>query len=276
MKYNDQAFIELALQYKYVTQADVDKCLEIQKKLPGQVGIGEILRSHKYLEDTEYNIIITLLRYKTGPAAAKLAVSHTTGDSRTRDRHIAEVALREGLVSEDQLKECVEQQKKLQKEGQAKSLATIMVSRGYLSEKQAEFVCGDDAAVTSQYRQEDVARALQEKNREKNKAVSTSEANVAPISSLIIRQNDQQIGIFPLHKQEITIGRVQGADLVVNDCYVSRIHCKFICHTNLQQWELIDMMSCHGVFINEVKVVHRQTVKQGDLIRIGETILEVV
>lgn len=276
MKYNDQQFIELALQYKYVTQADVDKCLEIQKKLPGQVGIGEIMRSHKQLEDAEYNIIMTLLKYKTGPAA-RIVDPQPAVDSRARDRHFAEAALREGMINEEQLKESVELQKRMAREGQAKPLSAVMLSRGYITEKQFEFLEDNGAEVTSQYKREDVMRIMQEKNVRKNLEETTiAPTPEDPISCLVIRQGDKEIGIFSLdNKTEISIGRVQGADLVLNDCYVSRIHCKFIYHDKSRTWEVIDMMSCHGVFINGVRMSHRQTVKKGDLIRVGETLLEV-
>lgn len=66
-----------------------------------------------------------------------------------------------------------------------------------------------------------------------------------------------------------TIGRSSKNDIVVNDLFVSRIHCTLLVHSDGTA-EIFDLASANGTFVNGEKI-KRIFLKSSDKIQIGET-----
>lgn len=267
-EYKDEEFIKLALQYHYVTQSDVDSCLPIQVEMAGRTGIGEILRQHRYINDQQYNVITTLLKYKTNPVYKK--ESQVKQLAKSKDRQFAEASLRSRLITEAQLIECAELQKALEKDGESRSLAYVMMRKGYLTESDIAFIEEGGTPVTLKYTREESMELLDKLPVHLIGKKKTSEQ--FPV--LTVLQGEDVGKVYLLSKNEVTIGRVKGADIRLNDSYVSRIHCKIVYDNDNGVWEIIDMMSTHGVSVNAHKISQRQILCFGDRIRLGETVLE--
>jgi pSer/pThr/pTyr-binding forkhead associated (FHA) protein len=65
-----------------------------------------------------------------------------------------------------------------------------------------------------------------------------------------------------------TIGRNREAALPLRDRALSRRHA-VILHTPQEGFHLIDLNSMNGSFVNEVRIRHRQPLKDGDRLRMG-------
>jgi len=198
--YNDEDFIKLVLEYRYVRESDIEKCREFQAQMSVPLPIGEILRQKKYLTKDEYNVIITLLKYKTAPI------------------------------------------EKLKRKAKKK-------------------------------KEEDTFNIIEKNTSEEGEESYFLEEDSPPFLT-IIEGNDKG-KVYPLVKDEITIGRVRGADIRLDDCYVSRIHCKIIYNIETENWDIIDMMSSHGVYVNGERIPKKRGIKEGDQIQLGDTILKV-
>ena len=68
----------------------------------------------------------------------------------------------------------------------------------------------------------------------------------------------------------IIIGRSQDADIVVNDRYVSRIHCQLTIYDN-DKISIKDLGSKTGTFVNGKKIFNEYFLRGNDLIKIGLT-----
>ncbi len=76
---------------------------------------------------------------------------------------------------------------------------------------------------------------------------------------------------FTLTNQSLTVGRVDGCDIQVEEKEVSRNHCKVVCRDG--QVSIHDLASTNGTYVDD-KLVDSATLENGDLIRIGGTILK--
>lgn len=74
--------------------------------------------------------------------------------------------------------------------------------------------------------------------------------------------------VFLIEKKEVTIGRGEDRDLVVQDNAVSRRHCKIVLEED--GYYIIDEGSTNGTFVDGMKI-SREKLKSGDIIQIGET-----
>jgi predicted component of type VI protein secretion system len=68
----------------------------------------------------------------------------------------------------------------------------------------------------------------------------------------------------------ITVGRVAGCDIVINDAKASRRHARFIVESGVVEIE--DLDSSNGTLLNN-KPVTRRLLRDGDQVQIGKTIL---
>src|SRR5262245_49335645 len=83
-----------------------------------------------------------------------------------------------------------------------------------------------------------------------------------------------QGGEFPLgDTKEIVVGRSSDLDMVLVEDMVSRRHARIAC--NDQQIVIEDLGSTNGTFVNGEKI-KRATLKEGDRVLIGTSILKVV
>lgn len=105
---------------------------------------------------------------------------------------------------------------------------------------------------------------------------------VAPIESLerleiehtpsLLMISGPQIGRnFPIVEDEFMIGRAGHCDLPIEDELVSRHHCK-ICLTN-DGALLKDLGSTNGTLLNGRKIREDSTIREGDQIQVGSTVI---
>ncbi|MDW8262158.1 MAG: FHA domain-containing protein [Phycisphaerales bacterium] len=66
----------------------------------------------------------------------------------------------------------------------------------------------------------------------------------------------------------VTVGRANECSIAVHDALLSRRHCRI--EPMLDQWVITDLGSKNGTFIDNQRV-SRQTLRDGDIIRIGRT-----
>ena len=72
--------------------------------------------------------------------------------------------------------------------------------------------------------------------------------------------------------RELTIGRAENSDLVIDDEYASTQHAKLVLINN--DWLIQDLNSTNGTYIGENRIGTPAVVKVGQSIRIGKTIFE--
>jgi hypothetical protein len=91
------------------------------------------------------------------------------------------------------------------------------------------------------------------------------------VPHIIIRFNMAVIKDVQLDKNELTVGRKEGNDIVLDNQAVSGSHCKI--RKEKEDYVLVDNDSTNGTFINGRKVT-RETLKHKDQIRIARYSLE--
>lgn len=69
-----------------------------------------------------------------------------------------------------------------------------------------------------------------------------------------------------------TIGRAQGADIIVDAALVSRIHCRLEAQTD--GLTVLDLASTNGTFVNDQRI-ERARLAVGDRLRVGRVELKV-
>jgi len=109
-------------------------------------------------------------------------------------------------------------------------------------------------------------KALTEKTFLQPTARSSSEEPIPPNAYVIINGKDH----IPLEKPVINIGRRSTNDIILQDPMVSRDHAQL--RAQQGRYLLFDLSSTGGTYINNHRV-HTATLKPGDVIRLGKTIL---
>jgi len=69
-----------------------------------------------------------------------------------------------------------------------------------------------------------------------------------------------------------TVGRAPGADFIVDEALVSRVHCRL--EAGGEALEIIDLSSTNGTFVNDRRV-ERASAADGDRLRVGRVELQV-
>lgn len=87
---------------------------------------------------------------------------------------------------------------------------------------------------------------------------------------LIMRRGPTPGAAFELREDEITIGRGSKNDIIIRDNEVSREHARLVRHDD--SYDLIDLNSSNGTFINGQRVVTRWTLRPGMILEFGDTI----
>nr|MBN1229367.1 FHA domain-containing protein [Anaerolineae bacterium] len=87
---------------------------------------------------------------------------------------------------------------------------------------------------------------------------------------LVVRRGPQPNQQHELNRDTITIGRDITNDIVVNDPEVSRHHARLV--RTSAGFEIEDLRSTNGTFINRHRVTTPQPLSNGDLIGLGETV----
>lgn len=78
--------------------------------------------------------------------------------------------------------------------------------------------------------------------------------------------------VYPL-TDLTTVGRSTETDIVLRDPLVSHQHSRII--KKLDEWYIMDLGSTNGTFVGKEKVIEPYTLKNGQKIRIGETVFQV-
>jgi hypothetical protein len=91
-------------------------------------------------------------------------------------------------------------------------------------------------------------------------------------TKLVITQGERKGLVINLDRREISIGRAENSDLVINDEYTSTHHAKLVLINN--DWMLQDLNSTNGTFIDDNRVGTPVVVHLDTPIRIGKTVFE--
>ncbi len=93
------------------------------------------------------------------------------------------------------------------------------------------------------------------------------------MASIIVTSGDKKGEYLPLGRRINVIGRAEALPMQVLDDLVSRKHLRIRYDETTKEHLAEDMDSKHGVFVNNRKITELTPLKEGDLIRIGQTVL---
>lgn len=117
--------------------------------------------------------------------------------------------------------------------------------------------------------------ALAAAGDEKKKQSSVREAPSASLFRLVILESPgKQKGDFFKLNRSLTIGRDSSCDIVLKDRAVSARHARI--DKQGDQFFLEDLGSSNGTFVGNEQISEQVSLKAGDRIRIGQTLLELV
>jgi hypothetical protein len=119
----DLLFGKLAISEGYCTQAQIDECIRIQSYAKSNTALGELLLFKGHITTPQHAKILEL-------QAQNLQALDPRARKRKEALLFGKVATREGLLTEDDLNDCLREQAR---EGETRSLGELMVARGYLS-----------------------------------------------------------------------------------------------------------------------------------------------
>ena len=97
------------------------------------------------------------------------------------------------------------------------------------------------------------------------------DANVVA-TKLVITEGDRKGHTVRLDRREITIGRSEDSDLIIDDEYASTHHAKLVQVNN--DWLIQDLNSTNGTFLSGSRVGTPAVVKPNTPVRIGKTTFE--
>ncbi|MBN2044691.1 MAG: FHA domain-containing protein [Anaerolineales bacterium] len=87
---------------------------------------------------------------------------------------------------------------------------------------------------------------------------------------LVLRVGPSPGKVFPLMKNEVTIGRDINNEIVINDAEVSRKHCRLTMAED--SFSIEDLGSTNGTWINERRISGRHILRNGETVRLGDNI----
>ena len=102
--------------------------------------------------------------------------------------------------------------------------------------------------------------------------VLMSEPQGVNATKLVITEGDRTGYSLKLDRREITIGRADNSDLVINDEYASTPHAKLVLINN--DWLLQDLNSTNGTYLDGSRIGTPAPVKLNTPMRIGKTVFE--
>jgi hypothetical protein len=89
---------------------------------------------------------------------------------------------------------------------------------------------------------------------------------------LVVREPIELSGKSWALSGEVSIGRAAGCQVTIDDTYASQIHARVFNRDN--QWMIEDLGSTNGTWLNRHKVSGPMVIKPGDVVQIGNTVME--
>jgi hypothetical protein len=99
-----------------------------------------------------------------------------------------------------------------------------------------------------------------------------SEPTGSNATKLVITEGDRTGHQIRLDRRELTIGRSEDSDLVVDDEYASTHHAKLVLINN--DWLIQDLNSTNGTYLDGSRVGTPAVVKLNTQVRVGKTVFE--
>lgn len=99
-----------------------------------------------------------------------------------------------------------------------------------------------------------------------------TEPNGLNATKIVVTEGNRKGDSLRLDRREITIGRADNSDLVIDDEYASTHHAKLVLINN--DWLLQDLNSTNGTFLDGSRVGTPAAVKLNTPMRIGKTVFE--
>src|SRR5215831_2249205 len=119
----DLLFGKIAVGEGFCTQAQIDECVRVQSYDKSGTALGELLLFKGHITAVQHAKVLELQKknlQSVDPLAKKRKEAQLFG----------KLAVREGLLTEDEVNECLRDQGR---EGETRTLGEIMVDKGYLS-----------------------------------------------------------------------------------------------------------------------------------------------
>ena len=124
----DLLFGKIAVNRKYCTADQLEKCILLQANSRDRVPLGQILRREGYITEDQHSEILAIQR-------KNLTVIDPVSKVSKESILLGKLAVREGLASEADVNLCLRLQAK---DGEKRSLGEIMVEQGYLTAPQVK------------------------------------------------------------------------------------------------------------------------------------------
>jgi hypothetical protein len=122
----DLLFGKIAVNRKYCTAEDLEKCITLQANSRDRVPLGQILRSEGYITEDQHSEILSIQR-------RNLTVIDPISKVSKESLLIGKLAVREKFMTEEQVNTCLRLQART---GEKRSIGEIMVEQGHLSAAQ--------------------------------------------------------------------------------------------------------------------------------------------
>lgn len=96
--------------------------------------------------------------------------------------------------------------------------------------------------------------------------------SASPTRLVIVEPADRAGAEFPLGP-ELTVGRAGGCSIVLDEQYVSQVHCRMFVRDGSVFAE--DLGSTNGTWVNGTRAVGQMPVRLGDRVQVGNVVMEV-
>lgn len=88
---------------------------------------------------------------------------------------------------------------------------------------------------------------------------------------LVLRVGPSPGKVYPIMKNELTIGRDINNEIVINDAEISRRHCRLV--MSGESYLIEDLGSTNGTWINEQRLTGSHQLVSGESIRLGDNVV---
>jgi protein-arginine kinase activator protein McsA len=122
----DLLFGRIAVNRKYCTAADLDKCIALQANSRDHLPLGQILRSEGYITEDQHSEILAIQR-------RNLSVIDPISKASKESILLGKLAVRAKFMTEENVNTCLRLQAK---EGEKRTIGEIMIEQGLLSAEQ--------------------------------------------------------------------------------------------------------------------------------------------